>query len=616
MTKDALRFGRFKLIERLGVGGMAELFRAELSGPYGFSKTVAIKKILPELNRLPRFRKMFLRESRIMAALHHSNLVQVYELGEVEGELFMCLEYVEGCDLAMLLRSRRLADKLLPAWLAVWIVREVGRGLAFLHGLQDERGEDLSIVHRDVNPHNILLSVHGDVKLGDFGIAKGLSDEMQTRQGQIKGKLEYLSPEQTRGDVLGPASDLYALGLVLFELLTGQRYLQGQSDFELMRAAAQPVWRSAREVNPEVSSAQEEILKRMLRSDPQARFASAEALVAALDELWIGQAKSDPANSLAQQIKNLDQPPSETQKQAPDDELKSGDPLSWVEAEAELGRGADRRTGTLAMESLPPSRPRTLAWSLALLLLGLAGGAWWVLSLLAPGPGADKNPDKIAPGPESRSADLPPEPPHVDPTPEPKRAEATRPGSELQPVPSDDAMEVVKLLLAEEDEQWPAEPKAAGPSSAKMPRRQRRKARVRKTPAQVASKQATWSQDQRGLWLKRWQGLVNETRKRGVRAGDCRTCDAHARAWAKAFKAQDEKAAQAAYQGYSRALRELRIDGAFMDGKLRRLRTALERRGAAQIHEKQVNRILKEVVDGRLEQANRAINQLLDRIHS
>jgi len=594
---EAQRFGRFKLIERLAVGGMAELYRAELTGPYDFSKTVAIKKILPELNRTRRFRKMFLRESRIMADLNHGNLVQVYELGEVDGVLFMCIEYVNGCDLARLLKRLQVDGRRLPPWLAVWIVREVGRGLAYLHSRKDEQGGALSIVHRDVNPHNILLSAQGDVKLGDFGIAKGLTDELQTRQGQIKGKLEYLSPEQAKGDVLGPTSDLYALGLVLFELLTGQRYLQGPSDFELMRAAARPVWRSARGLNPEVNQATEDLLSRLLRPEPQARFASADALVAALDALGLVLAGSDPPGTLAAEVERVLQPV-EKRSALPSTEAAESldeDPLAMVALKGALEGGSARRTGTMSLDDLAPPKSRRLGLGigLALVILVSLGTLWVWLSQDAEPPG------------EMRP--ILAQPAAVEPAPKPVPKSVSEPVQ----VPVPDSWAEVDRLLAEEPE---AKPRPV--RKIQKNRKKKRRPRVTKVTkvAKVTNAAKGWSRAVRQAWRDRWRTLRKQASKRGVRPGDCLACDAQARAWAKAFKAQDERAALSAAQGYGRALQAQRIDGDFIDRKLRRLRSAIERSGKPQAHEAQVKLILTEVVDGRLEQANRAINRLYSKL--
>jgi len=160
--EERLKFGRYELVERLAVGGMAELYRAVLTGPSGFRKTVAIKVIKPTYTQQDSFRDMFLHEGRVMAALSHRNLVQVFDLGEINQELFMCLEYVPGCNLSQVIRRLREENTPMDPFLAAWIAREVCQALEYVHGVTNEHGTPLNIVHRDVNPPNVLLSKQGE----------------------------------------------------------------------------------------------------------------------------------------------------------------------------------------------------------------------------------------------------------------------------------------------------------------------------------------------------------------------------------------------------------------------------------------------------------------------
>ena len=273
--KESIRFGRYELLERLAIGGMAELYRAVLNGPYGFRKVLALKKILPYLNEDARFRNMFLHESWLMAALNHRNLVQVFELGEENGELYLCLELVDGCDLSQIIAHCRQENRPIDPALAAWMALEICCGLDYVHQLKDAEGKPLRIIHRDVNPQNVLLSQEGDVKLGDFGIAKSIIRQGQTQQGQVRGKLEYLSPEQARGEDVGPTSDLYCLGLILFELLALERFLPGGSESELLASAASP---PPKTLPADVSRSLQEIVQRMLRPNPESRYSSASDL--------------------------------------------------------------------------------------------------------------------------------------------------------------------------------------------------------------------------------------------------------------------------------------------------------------------------------------------------
>jgi eukaryotic-like serine/threonine-protein kinase len=212
---------------------MAEVLLGRRAGPGGFAKPVAIKRLLPEIAREEELRAMFVEEARLQAGLAHRNLVQVFDFGEDGGDQFLVMEYVDGTDLgALLARERRLA----PAT-ALQVAVEVAEGLDYLHG----RG----IVHRDVSPGNVYLSRAGEVKLGDFGIAKGRAQTLRTERGRLKGKLAYLAPEQARGDAVDARADVYALGLLLFEMLSGARYLWGESEADLLRSAMEPTPRPA-----------------------------------------------------------------------------------------------------------------------------------------------------------------------------------------------------------------------------------------------------------------------------------------------------------------------------------------------------------------------------------
>jgi hypothetical protein len=224
----------YRLEQRLAVGGMAEIFRAVRSGPGAFAKTVALKMVLPELARDAQFIEMFLEEARLAARLSSPHLVQVFDFGEQDGTYFMAMELVEGVDLAVLLDRQGP----LPLPLAIHLGRQLCAALVDLHGARDEQGRSLGIVHRDVSPGNVLLSLAGDIKLGDLGIARAGTPGLRTERGAIKGKLAYLSPEQARGDELDPRTDIYGVGLLLFETLTGQRYLAAAGEAALLRLPA------------------------------------------------------------------------------------------------------------------------------------------------------------------------------------------------------------------------------------------------------------------------------------------------------------------------------------------------------------------------------------------
>jgi len=263
MTEE--RLGPYEIVRRIGVGGMAEVMLARRPGPGGFAKPVALKRLLPEIARDEEVRAMFVEEARLQATLSHRNLVQVFDFGEEDGEHFLVMEYVEGTDLAALLsRTPRLDPRV-----ALQIAAEVGEGLAYLHG----RG----IVHRDVSPGNVYLSAAGEVKLGDFGIAKGRAAALRTERGRLKGKLAYLSPEQARGETADVRADVYALGLVLFEMLSGERYLRGDAEADLLRAAMDPQPRS-----PGVGEPADALVRRLLEPQREERLPTAKLAAQAI----------------------------------------------------------------------------------------------------------------------------------------------------------------------------------------------------------------------------------------------------------------------------------------------------------------------------------------------
>lgn len=217
-------YGRYELLERVAVGGMGEIWRAKLQGLEGFEKTVAIKKILPHLSDDPQFVERLVVEAKIAVALSHANVVEVYELGTVEGEYYISMEYVEGPDLSTMLHRVDRQDMMIPVPLAVYIGSCMCKALDYAHRKTDESGQPMNIVHRDVSPQNILLSIDGAVKLSDFGIARaaGVARLYHTDMGVVLGKRRYMAPEQRRGETVDSRADVFAAGAVLYEMVTGE----------------------------------------------------------------------------------------------------------------------------------------------------------------------------------------------------------------------------------------------------------------------------------------------------------------------------------------------------------------------------------------------------------
>lgn len=233
-TEFPQRFGKYVLLRKLAVGGMAEVFLAKAVGAEGFQRTVVIKRILPSYTEDDAFVTMFIDEARIAAALHHANVIQIIDFDKVDDSYYIAMEYVEGRDLRKVLDRGRKSGKKMSPILAAHITSLIASGLHYAHTRRSETGEPLNIIHRDVSPHNILISFVGDVKLTDFGIAKAAARSTKTRAGTVKGKCAYMSPEQAKGKALDARSDIFALCAVLWEMLTYRRLFEGDSDFEIL----------------------------------------------------------------------------------------------------------------------------------------------------------------------------------------------------------------------------------------------------------------------------------------------------------------------------------------------------------------------------------------------
>ena len=229
-------FGRYELIERIGIGGMAEVFRGSLRGVAGFERAVAIKRILPQIAADPNIVSMFIEEAKLAVQLSHPNIAQVFDLGEVDGSYFIAMEYVDGRSGEALIQRYSEAGKQLPIAAVCFILREVADALHHAHFAEDAAGRPLGIIHRDVSPQNILLSFGGQVKVIDFGLAKAANRISQTKDGVVKGKLAYLSPEQAHGQKIDRRSDVFALGICAWEMLSGKRAFRRDDDRETVLA--------------------------------------------------------------------------------------------------------------------------------------------------------------------------------------------------------------------------------------------------------------------------------------------------------------------------------------------------------------------------------------------
>src|SRR5690606_18195641 len=229
-------FGPYTLLERIAVGGMAELWKARMKGVEGFQKTVAIKKILPHLTDSSDFVTMFIDEAKLAAQLNHNNIIHIYDLGKQGDDYYIAMEFVDGRDLRSILNTAREKNQPMPIGLALLVAARIAAALDYAHRMKDFEGRPLGLVHRDVSPQNVLISFEGDIKLCDFGIVQAVSKASKTQMGALKGKLQYMSPEQAWGRPVDSRSDIFSLGSLLFEMLTGRRLFAGDSEMSVLDA--------------------------------------------------------------------------------------------------------------------------------------------------------------------------------------------------------------------------------------------------------------------------------------------------------------------------------------------------------------------------------------------
>jgi serine/threonine protein kinase len=282
----ATPFGKYYLLERIGLGGMAEVFLAVAIGPEGFQRRLVIKRMLPHLSKDPSFVRMFIDEAKLSGMLSHPNLVQIFEFGEIDDSFFIAMEHVHGETLFTVRAKLADLDKRAPVAASLDIARQVCLGLHYAHSLQSPTGQPLGIVHRDISPSNLMLSFHGGVKILDFGIAR-LTEELRetkTQAGTMKGKLAYMSPEQVRMEEIDNRSDIFAVGIVLHELLTGRRLFKSTSDLTGAKMVLEAPIALPSSVNPEVPAAVDPIVMRALERKVDARYQTAGEMADDLEQ--------------------------------------------------------------------------------------------------------------------------------------------------------------------------------------------------------------------------------------------------------------------------------------------------------------------------------------------
>jgi serine/threonine protein kinase len=434
------KFGRYVLLDRIGVGGMAEVFQAVMPGVEGFQRTFVVKRILAERAQSPYFVDMFVQEARINAVLHHPNIVQVFDFGQVGGTYFLAMEYVRGRDVAEILRRLRRQGRLCPIGVAAYIAREVAVALAYAHALCGPDGQPLHIVHRDVSPSNIMCPRTGGVKLLDFGIAKtvGESEVEKTGVGLFKGKISYIAPERIKEQPVDGRSDLFSLGIVLWELLAGRKLFRGKSEFDTLKNVAQMPVPLPSSLRPEVPPELDRIVARALARDPGDRFATGTELAEALDgvlETLRHQARALP--DLLHELFGAELATRQIPTTGPAAEL-----LAAATTETSAASAPRTRSGSAALEdysisigTAAPARPKpgwmsyaaaSIGTATLLLLLFARGGGGRSQGATIPAAPALAAP--MAPPPEATPPPEPAPPPELAPaaaeaTPEPAAAE-------------------------------------------------------------------------------------------------------------------------------------------------------------------------------------------------
>ncbi len=284
VPEEGIPFGQYRLLEKVAMGGMAELFKAKQVGLEGFQRIVAVKRILPHLASNSDFVTMFIDEAKLAAQLNHPNIVHIYDLGKADDSYFIAMEFVEGRDLRSILKESENLSKTMPLPAAIYIAKKICSALHCAHTAKDSDGKPMKLVHRDVSPQNILISTSGEVKLVDFGIAKAVSKASHTQTGALKGKLLYMSPEQAWGKTIDGRSDLFSLGVVLFEMLTGKKLFYGDSEMSILERVREAKLPDFEQFREQIPPQLEKILKKALEKDPDRRFRDGRSFETEIDK--------------------------------------------------------------------------------------------------------------------------------------------------------------------------------------------------------------------------------------------------------------------------------------------------------------------------------------------
>ena len=403
--KKPLPFGKYYLLERINVGGMAEVFKAKSFGVEGFERIVAVKRILASIAEDQEFITMFIDEAKVAVQLTHANIAQIFDLGKVGDSYFIAMEYVPGRDLRAIFDKARKTEQPIPVPMACYTVMKVCEGLDYAHNKKDAAGRDLNLVHRDVSPQNVLISYDGEVKIIDFGIAKAACRSAKTQAGILKGKFGYMSPEQVRGLPLDRRSDIFSVGIVLYELLTLERLFQGESDFSTLEKVRNVEIMPPSTYNPRIPEELEQIVLKALSKEVEDRYQTAMDLHDDLQSFMYTSGNFFARKDLAVYVKTS----------FPDDKI------DVAEEQAELKEVPDKPPAPREKPTTPASPPTPAAPPLR------------AQPPIARGASAPPLPPKASAPPPPPRASAPPPPPRASaPPPPPRSAPPPPPGKEIK----------------------------------------------------------------------------------------------------------------------------------------------------------------------------------------
>jgi len=449
MTLEPMRpeRGRYTIRRKIADGGMAEIFLATQHGAEGFERPVVLKRILAALVADPQFRNMMIDEAHVAMSLNHSNIVQVLDLGQSKGRYFLVLEFVDGWDLNQILRRVAAIGFALPPELALYMSSEVCRALAYAHG-KSRGGKALDIVHRDISPHNVLISEQGEVKLTDFGIAKAFGRRERTGQGVIKGKLAFMSPEQASGGDLDARSDLFSVGTMLYLMTTGKRPFEAPTDLEAILRVRQCEFQPAETVKPDMPPKLAAVIRRAMKLEPAERYHGADEMLVDLEA--VQRTAFQPAGQTElkrwlAELQRRDGTPPIGKSTAPTPMVSDLHTLDLVEGEDLVFDDSEVVSPPMRPSNAPPPLPPAAATTVTptppqplrvrrgLLLFLMGAGTVGLYTRFGPGQQEPEPP----PEPTRTPTAAEPTPPAADPTPlpaaAPSPADATSATSEPPP---------------------------------------------------------------------------------------------------------------------------------------------------------------------------------------